>query len=183
MDSFKLTFDNSDYYNRCVRARTYNEHMNPNYQLEHTKPIFKLLKLLTVHNLYNYHVTLETFNIIKFRKPYTLFEKIQVSNHNILSLIQPRIRLDIRENNFLCKSASIWNAVMPFIFKKVPLDSRGLEIPGSIPGSDITISITCVKNKLKRIILYIQALGYNLEWDPRNYDIKTYNGPLWTWGI
>ena len=157
--------------------------MNPNHELEHTKPIFTQLKLLTVYNLYNYHVGIETFNIIKFRRPYSIFEKLKVSNRNTLLLIQPRIRLSIRANNFVYKSASIWNAVMPNIFEKVPLNFNGLQVPGSVPGSDITISITCVKNKLKKILLYIQALGHTFEWDPRNHEIETYNGPSWTRGI
>ena len=72
---------------------------------------------------------------------------------------------------------------MPLIFEKVPLNSESIKVPGSIPGSDLTISITCVKNKLKKIILYIQALGLRHDWDLRNFDIKTYNGPSWTWGL
>ena len=70
-----LTSDTPDYYNRCARARTYSEHMNPNHELEHTKPLFNNLKLLTIHNLYNYYITIETFNIIKFRRPYPIFYK------------------------------------------------------------------------------------------------------------
>ena len=99
------------------------------------------------------------------------------------SLIQPRVRLSIRLDNFLYKSALIWNAYYPFIFKKELLTIRGIQVPGSTPGSDITISGSIVKNKLKGILLYIQALGQTHEWDTRNYEIMSYNGPSWTWGI
>ena len=179
----ELTFDNPEYYNKCARAKTYNEHMHPNYELEHTKPIFKQLNILTVHNLYNYHVTIELFNIIKFRRPYTLFEKLEVSRLNNLALIQPKVRLNIRLHNFVYTSTLLWNTVRRYIFKSPPLNNVGIQVPGSIPGSDITISITSVKNKLKCILLYIQALGHKNEWDPRNYDVTSYNSPSWTWGL
>ena len=147
-----LTFDNPAYYNRCARARTYNDLMNPTHELEHTKPIFNELKLLNVYNLYNYHIAVEIFNIIKFRQPYSLFAKLQLSTRTF-SLIQPRVRLSIRLDNFLYKSALIWNASYPFIFKKELLTIRGIQVPGSTPGSDITISGSIVKNKLKGILL------------------------------
>ena len=178
----ELTFDNPAYYNRCARARTYNDLMNPIYELEHTKPIFNEKKLLNIYNLYNYHVAIETFNIIKFRQPYCLFAKMQLSTRTF-TLIQPKVRLDIRLHNFFYKSAYVWNASYPFIFNKKLLTIRGIQVPGSTPGSDITISGSTVKNKLKEILLYIQALGLTDEWDTRNHEITSYNGPSWTWGL
>ena len=33
------------------------------------------------------------------------------------------------------------------------------------------------------VLLYIQDQGHVTEWDNRNFELKTYKGPNWTWGI
>ena len=48
-----FNFDHAEFYQTCARVRTYDEHMTPkDFSLEHTKPLFREMKLLTVHHLY-----------------------------------------------------------------------------------------------------------------------------------
>ena len=56
-------------------------------------------------------------------------------------------------------------------------------IPGYAVGSDLTASISRIKLKVKNVLVYIQGLGHVTEWDDRNFDLKTYRGPNWTWGM
>ena len=75
----EISFDHPDFYNTCAHIKTFDEQMNPNYKKENTKPIFSENKILTVHNLYNYHIIIELFNILKYRTPYSLYEKFNFS--------------------------------------------------------------------------------------------------------
>ena len=57
----EINFDYSEFYKDCVRARTFKQHMaDKNFQLEHTKPLFNELKLLTLHDLYIYQTFIDT---------------------------------------------------------------------------------------------------------------------------
>ena len=49
----RISFDHAEYYKTCARSRTFEEHISPHdFCLEHTKPLFKNNKLLTIHSLY-----------------------------------------------------------------------------------------------------------------------------------
>ncbi|MCP4475924.1 MAG: hypothetical protein GY821_15440 [Gammaproteobacteria bacterium] len=66
--------DREEYLNKfstCVRTRPYDSQALDGkfYALEHTKPLFKEHKILSVHNLYTYHCFMEAFKILKFRQP------------------------------------------------------------------------------------------------------------------
>ena len=83
-----------EYYKTCARSRTFQEHKNPqDFCLEHTKPLLKEHKLLTLHSLYYKHTFIELFKIIKFREPRGLFEKISITSndHNNRILLKPNI--------------------------------------------------------------------------------------------
>ena len=182
------SFDHPDFYNTCARIKTYSEHTNPNYEKENTKVLFSENELLTVHNMYNYHIIIELFNILKFKRPYSLYKTFQFSTRTgrELYLTQPNNYSKKSENNFFYKSIPMWNELCSIIFEKVtPINIRGdiVCIPGSVVGSDLTASIGSIKNKLKNVLLYIQDQGHVTEWDNRNFELKTYKGPNWTWGI
>ena len=44
------------------------------YTKEHTKPLFKKHNILSIFNLYPYFCLNETYKILKFRTPYSLYE-------------------------------------------------------------------------------------------------------------
>ena len=49
-----INFDHAEYFETCARARTYQQHITgKNFQLEHTKPVFNEMNLLTLYHLYN----------------------------------------------------------------------------------------------------------------------------------
>ena len=92
-----------------------------------------------------------------------------------------------RLQNFICNATQKWNEVFNIIFEHcTPITIRGglLQlIPGSAVGSDLTAKSSTIKLKLKNILLSIQSKGYTTIWDPRNFDLSTYRGPNWTWGL
>ena len=175
----ELNFDHAEYYQTCARVRTYGQNIaEKNFALEHTKPIFNERKLLTLHHLYAYHTFLEVFKILKYQTPISLFELFSFSHrHSNLKLILPKVNNETARHNFLFKSSSIWNALIEKILNKCSPNFDGIMVPGSTPGSDLSTSISLVKNRLKDVLLEIQKrdpkiqLGWSTtnEWYPENF--------------
>ena len=129
---------------------------------------------------------MEVFNILKYRKPYALYEKFKFSERKELKLITHKTKHAERLQNFVCNSTLKWNKLYRDLFEHVnPIEIRGLLriVPGSVAGSDLTAKTSTIKLKLKTILLNIQNKGHDTEWDPRNFDINTHRGPNWSWGI
>ena len=98
----ELSFDHAEYYQTCARTRTYTQHnTEKNFQLEHTKPLFNEMNLLSLHHLYIYHTFIDTFKLLKYRIPMSLCVLLKNSprNTNMLLLV-PLIRLDLATNFF-----------------------------------------------------------------------------------
>ena len=128
---------------------------------------------------------MEVFNVLKYRKPYALYDKFQFSERKELTLVIPTTQHTKRLQNFLYNSVIKWNTLSRDLFEHDNLiEIRGLLIiiPGSAVGSDLTAKTSTIKLKLKNILLNIQKKGHNTEWDTRNFDINTYRGPNWSWG-
>ena len=71
----ELSFDHAEYYQTCARTRAYTQHnTEKNFQLEHTKPLFNEMNLLSLHHLYIYHTFIDTFKLLKYRIPMSLCE-------------------------------------------------------------------------------------------------------------
>ena len=71
----EITFDHAEYYETCARVKTFKEHTKEkNFQLEHTKPIFNDMNLLSLHHLYIYHTFIDTLKLLKYRIPISIFE-------------------------------------------------------------------------------------------------------------
>ena len=128
------------------------------YELENTKPLFKYNGILTVQNLYNYHVILQTSKIIQFRQPYSMFSKFiflsSKTKHNIL--IPPLVRLDKRKQSFFFSASCRWNQINELL--NIDLNSP--------------FTAQRFKVKLKGALLKIQECGSEVEWEPRNHDIS-----------
>ena len=70
-----FSYDHLEYYQNCARARTYQEHIKEkDFALENTKPLFEKHELLTIHNLYHFHIAVELYKILKYHNPHPLYE-------------------------------------------------------------------------------------------------------------
>ena len=141
----RISFDHDEYNKTCARSKTFQEHISPyDFCLEHTKPLFKDHKLLTIHCLYYKHTFIEMFKILKFREPHGLFENVLIcsNNRNNLMVLYPRIKnnkLPATEQNFLFKSCKIWNTFAKEIFEKNEINiNRGYIISGEEANSDLS---------------------------------------------
>ena len=70
--------DKEAYLNKfktSARSRTINnQKLGPDfYQKEHTKPLFRKHQIMTVFNLYLYHLINDVFKILKFRTPISIY--------------------------------------------------------------------------------------------------------------
>ena len=176
----ELNFDHVEFYETCARAKTYEEHMSQKtFQLEHTKPLFNELNLLTLHHLYIYHTFIDTFKILKYRTPISLSKLFRDSPNstNMLMLID-KTRLDIEQRNFVFQASCTWNKLIPKLMNIGYLNSEGIIIPGSSKNSDITASISFIKNKLRDVLLFTQKLcpikdnkgnAESNDWFPENF--------------
>ena len=146
-----------DKFKTCVRARPMpkeNQILGPLfYEKEHTKPLFKKHKLLTVQNLYNYHCFMEIFKILKFRTPISLHSLYKISCRTDTTLITP-----YPDSYFLYKSALIWNTIRPKLVNIL---------------DDFSASLGMVKANLKNIIFHNQHQHDETEWlSSHDFDIN-----------
>ena len=167
------SFDHPDFLDNCARARTYEEHMSArNFKLENTKPIFNEQNLLTLHHLYIYHTFLDTFKLLKFRTPISIYNLLQNSPRNINIMLKvPIVSLDLAKNNFLFQSSCIWNDITRKVMTPCPLNKEGIVFPGSNFGSDITIPMGILKKKLRNLLMDTQKLDSvkSNDWYPENF--------------
>ena len=163
----EYSYDHHEYYQTCARTRPFAENMAPKmHTLEHTKPLFNEHELLSLENLYIYHTFMEVFKLLKFESPIALRELFTLSyrNHK-LTLIVPRVSQNKRKQNFIFKSATIWNKLLPCILVKCVAEECGIVIPGSTTNSDLSAPISFVKNKLKSSLLVQQRSGDIIIWE------------------
>ena len=143
-----------------------------NYELEHTKPIFNCEKILSIFHLYIQHTFIETFKIMKERLPISLFELFTPSSRESNFLIRlPKFSLEVSRQNFLYNSCLIWNGTIGQVLDKCEPYPNNIMVPGSSINSDLSASISVIKNRLKENLFQTQALktqGRVNEWMPNN---------------
>jgi hypothetical protein len=139
-----------DKFNTCARTRPYDQQVlgNKFYMPEHTKPLFATYKILSVHNLYTYHCFMETYKILKFRTPWSLYEKYNISERKPTLLIA-----GFPSPNFTDRTTFLWNLTAP----KLKFD-------------DFSPKVSGIKNCIKRALLINQHKDLPLEWTPRDWD-------------
>jgi hypothetical protein len=115
---------------------------------EHTKPLFKENKILSVHNLYTYHCFMETYKILKFRQPRSLYEKYSISERKPTLLIA-----GFPSPNFIDRSTSLWNTIAP----KFKFD-------------DFSPKVSSIKNCIKKALFALQHQESPQEWTSGDYD-------------
>ena len=109
--------DKSSYLNKfktCARSRPFNNQIlgAPFYIKEHTKPLFKENMILSIQNLYYYHMALNTYKILNYRIPISLYSIFTLSCRKETLLITP-----FPSNNFVYNACCIWNSII--IYKNV----------------------------------------------------------------
>ena len=94
-------------FKTCARTRPFDEQRLgvDFYKKEHSKPLFKNQKLLTVHNLYKYTCLLELFKINKLEEPISLYSSFNRSprREDYFITTQP-------SSQFIYQSSYMWNS-------------------------------------------------------------------------
>ena len=91
----RILFGNKEKYlnkfKTCCRVRPVEEQIlgQEHYEKEHTKPLSNKHNLMTVHNLYVYHCSMDTFKTLKYRIPISLYSLYLLSNRKEAFLITP----------------------------------------------------------------------------------------------
>ena len=176
----KPSFDHSEFYETCARARPYETikiHDSNKFMLENTKQLFNNNDLLTVHNLYTLHILTETFKIKKLHTPISIDTLLPVSNTSKRQFLLkiPKASLLVAQNNFAFKAATIWNDLIPHILNAPQINtSTNLVVPGSCKNSDLSTSVGYVKYHSRKMLIKIQSYGDAHEWmyDNLNFNLK-----------
>ena len=74
------------------------------YEREHTKPLFNDQEILSVHNLYNYHTLTNTYKVLKFPTPISIYSCFAISKRKETLLIVPSF-----SENFIYSASTLWN--------------------------------------------------------------------------
>jgi hypothetical protein len=139
-----------DKFKTCARARPFDDQILDSrfYTKEHTKPIFNNEKLLTIHNLHTYHKISETFSILKFRCPISLYSLFQLSHRKPTMTIIPH-----PDNKYIHNVSMVWNIAR----KKFDIQ-------------DFSQNLNSTKSKLKKLLLENQCVGDKINWITNNFE-------------
>ena len=138
-----------DKFKTCARCRVKDEQTlgEEFYCKEHTKTLFKAHNIMTVHNIYNYQCFMQTFKILKFRMPISIYSKFSLSKRKETLLLTPS-----PSTNFLYRSSILWNSLR-----------KSLDI------FDFSANIDSVRSRLKSLILFNQHSQWEGEWTDNNF--------------
>ena len=147
--------DKEAYLNKmCTSARTrskVDQKLGHDFYVkEHTKPLFKINNLLTVHNLYKYTCLCEMFKIIKLEMPRSLLSLFHRSPRRPHYFITPP-----PSSSFTYQSSHMWNSCRK-------------------PANGITFSTSTnlVKDTIKKSLLKIQCSHGTVDWSELNFDLN-----------
>ena len=155
----RILFGDTEAYNdkfrTCARTRELSKQfLGPDhYKLESTKPIFSSNSILTVHNLFKYHVAVATYKIIRSRIPGSLFALYKFSKH-----VETRLQSQYTSCTFIDMSTTLWNHMR----EKLSIN-------------DFNITISELKAKTKQYLLVMQKAHDAQEWCTLNYIIPIIN--------
>ena len=133
----------------CVRTRPFLSQTlgHAFYEREHTKPIFRDQNILVVNNLYSLHCFMETFKILKYHSPISIFNQYTFSNRTCLSYIS--LIPPLKYSHFIYNSSTIWNTIR-----------------SKFSITDLSSSTFSIKDKLKKALLENQHIHHDIEWIP-----------------
>ena len=144
----------------CVRARPRSQQrLGPeHYEREHTKPLFELKQILSIHNLYYYHTFMETYKIFKLHIPSSLH-----CFYNFSEQTQLRLKLPLKSNTFTSRSAYLWNDI-----------NSKLKVP------DNSVKISSVRAALKKVLFILQHRETKQLWTTEDYNINKLPSLVWS---
>ncbi len=119
---------------------------------EESKPLFSGSEILTVFNAYLYHTTLETFKILKYRRPMCLYDLYTLSERKDTLLITSSIPSNV---GFIFRSSTIWNIVR----QKIKLTEFS------------EVKTSALKNCMKELIMKFQMDGDPRSWKGCEMDV------------
>ena len=140
-----------DKFRTCAKARPYPDQKlgQEFFNKEHTKPLFIANHILTLQNLNFYHTCSEIFKIFKYRNPISIFEKFKFSARRSKNLF---ITTPHPSNLYIYHASVAWNFARTLMTVK-----------------DTSTSISTFKEKLKKHLLFKQALGDDSNWIETNF--------------
>ena len=160
----RIMFGDKDAYlnkfKTCARAREFGrQNLGADFYVkEHTKPLFRKLELITVHNLYFYHCINDVGKILKYRTPISLHSLFKFSNRNGKDTL---VYLPTPSDSFAYRAGKIWNVVC----NKLKLTS-------------FTFKSNLLKSSVKREILRVQEEGDETNWNiALNCVMNNFNPP------
>ena len=148
------------------------------YTKEHTKPLFKKHNILSIFNLYPYFCLNETYKILKFRTPYSLYELLDLPSDRTgrhLLLKTRAIGSRHEEKSFFSQSIRFWNKhhkkiIEPSNVKLHEECSKKLNLVGTeFSFFDFSTKVSTFKAKLKKLLLQTQSSGDETNWTVNNY--------------
>ena len=138
---------------KAVRIVT-NQTMKINGRFQHTKPIFKKINILTIHNLYFYHTACEAIKVLSSKKPGAIFKLYEFTPS--FKLILPKFNKEkLKPRSFIFNSAKILN-----FSTANKIDYK-------------TTHFNTFKLNLKRFLMNRQNISLNKDpnWLPLNYSL------------
>ena len=143
-----------DKFKTCCRTRPRDEQIlgQEHYQKEHTKPLCRIHRLMSIYNLFVYHCSMETLKILKNRSPNSMYTLFSISPRKETYLITP-----IPNPQFLYNSSFIWNTVRKLL-----------------PEGNLSVSETFFKASLKKFIISNQNFGNCIEWNEKRTECIVY---------
>ena len=139
-------------FNTCSRSRPIeNQKLGIEFfTKEHTKPLFRENMILTVNNLYYYHITVSVYKVLNSRVPIALYSIFTLSKRKETLLLTP-----FSSNNFVYNACSIWNQIRDLLSIK------------TFGGQ-----LSKIKNNLKKLLFSRQNLGDPNEWSDENFLLR-----------
>ena len=122
-----------------------------------------------------YHTFLSVIKILKFRTPISMYSCFNISSRKGTFLVTTET-----VSTYIYIASSMWNKCTGFIFNKPSLveiwhshmkEPEKVLIPGSSPNSDLCISMSTFKYRLKKLLLETQKQGDTIEWQDHNFEI------------
>ena len=157
--SMRIMFGDKEAYlekhRTAARTRSFDDQkLGPDFfEKEHTKPLFNVNKILTVHNLYNYHMLLSISMILKSHTPIALYQLFKISRRKPTLIIAP-----VQIKSFVFRASILWNT-----FRTLP---EGREI------KDFSVGVSFLKNTIKILLFRRQKIGDEKNWFPQtNFNI------------
>ena len=141
-----------DKFRTCARTRPFGCQILDSqfYTKEHTKPIINNEKLLTVHNLHTYHKISETYGILKFRCPISLYSLFQLSHRKPTLAIIPH-----PDNQYTHNSSTLWNSARQ-----------------KFNVQDFSTKLSLIKSSTKKLLLQNQCEGDKFDWVTNNFEFR-----------